>query len=367
MKKVNLKLIVLSILILLLINLILTFFLQPIIIEYLNNNRAFPTINYLVNLVYPRFLVESQRFSVDFFLGKFHQIILRFDIVYCFILATYYVYKSKNSIFEFISNTKPNVPKPKYILILSTIFYSGCIIYTYDWYIILLQLQNFALLYKPVSILNFFQRSYPSNLTIHVICIAYYISLVLVIVQKRKFIPSVIIAICFFYQLGLQQSFEKIDHTYASFGYGILLMPIALYYNGKNQNAVREILFLIQISIGLCYFFSGLEKVLVSGIHWFNGDNFEAHLHLHDTNFKFLLNQKWLIIVLANCAIFLQLFFISSILLKKLRLIFISGGILFHWGTVILLGVGSFYSPWIFMYIFLLNEKTSIFNIKKFL
>ncbi|MBT31176.1 MAG: hypothetical protein CMO01_16090 [Thalassobius sp.] len=349
------------------INLILIYFLQPIIIEYLSDNKAFPTINNLVNLVYPRFLVESQRFSSDFFLDKFHQIIFRIDLVYLFTIAAYYIYKSKNSFSDFLSNAKPSSPDSKYIQILSVVFYVGCVVYTYDWYIILLQLQSFALLYKPVSFLNLFQSSYPSNIVIHIICIAYYISLGLVIFQKRKFIPSIIIALCFFYQLGLQQSFEKIDHTYASFGYGVLLMPIALYYNGKNQKAVGEILFLIQLAIGLCYFFSGLEKVLVSGIHWFNGDNFEAHLRLHDTNFKFLLNHKWLIMLLANCAIFLQVFFITSIFFKKLRIIFISGGILFHWGTVILLGVGSFYSPWIFMYIFLLNEKTSIFNTKKFL
>ena len=359
--------ILLSFVLISLLNFFFFLVLQPIIITYLNNHESYPLLDKFVNFLYPRFIVENQRFSSDFFIGKFKQIIYRVDVIYFLFLLVIIFFASKNNKTQIFHKAAELNPDPNYISNLSNVFYIGCLIYTYDWYFILLKLHSFSALYKPASFFILFLNKFPSKFLIHCVCIAYYIAIFFVIVSKNKFWFSLVISLLFFLQLGLQQGFEKIDHTYASFGYAILLLPFILFYNRKQQIYAGSGIFFIQVVIGFSYLFSGLEKLMVSGIHWINGHTFQSYMELHQSESLISIDNQMLLILLANSALIFQLSFIICIFYKRWRPIYILLGIVFHWGTVILLNVGSYYSPWIFMYIFLIDKKTFTFNSKIFL
>jgi len=148
--------------------------------------------------------------------------------------------------------------------------------------------------------------------------------------------------------------FGKIDHTYASlFSAHIFLVVWLLHWRTLPANGSfgHQI---FQAGIWGCYFFSGLEKIFLSGIQWFGQNHFEVLYWLHPTRVgEWILHVPGLGPVLLFCAVIFQL---SAVLLWRYPRWGYGFGIfaiLFHLGTWVVLGVGGWQSPWILMALFL--------------
>ena len=94
-----------------------------------------------------------------------------------------------------------------------------------------------------------------------------------------------------------------------------------------------------------------------------------AYIELHQAPIGlWLLQFEALIAILPFGTLFFQLGFISIVFYPKLRWVFLPMGILFHWGTFALLGVGWWIHPWQVAYLFflvdLLHPKVSQISLR---
>ena len=336
-----------------LVNVIAFTLLQNRISSFLESPNSYPAFSKIINGIYPRFEVESQRLPPSFFLEKFRQVIYRLDLSLLLAIALLISIKSRKLqtilLKKYRSISHVELKQRKW---LTVVFYLACIYYTYDWPQNLLLLNSVKALYKPVALLVW-QKEFPSTITIYIVSILYFLFIGACLLHKNKFWASVGVAILFLYQLALLQSFEKTDHTYASFSYAIALLPLL---HVKKIQLQKLGIAGIRLSIGFAYFFSALEKILVGGKYWLNGTALKSQLTLKTDGAAWLLQTPFPQIA-SILVIAFQFFFIFSIVSYRVRLIFIFVGILFHWGTAFFIDVGGYDSPWIFMYIFLIERK----------
>lgn len=155
--------------------------------------------------------------------------------------------------------------------------------------------------------------------------------------------------------LSIYQSGGVTDHAYASMHSAMFFMVIFLLIWWKSPPDAGLGHHLFQAGIWACYFFSGLEKLLLSGTGWFDSGAFST-LCLHHPG-------KWCSWLAAQplLAISGMLFVLLFQLLSPLQWRFprwgyvnVIIGLLFHLGTWLVLDVGGWQSPWIAMLIFLL-------------
>lgn len=149
--------------------------------------------------------------------------------------------------------------------------------------------------------------------------------------------------------------FGKIDHTYSSLLMGLIGMWIWLAFQQFNSlNSIFGFR-LFQAFIWCCYFFSGLEKLLFSGFHWFSDVHFQQLVFQHPTELGKVLDS-----VPALGSLLLAIGF-GFQLLTFLQWRFPIWGfvnaiaaIVFHLGTYFIFNIGGWQSPWILMALFLL-------------
>ena len=331
------------------------------LVELIHTGQAPFWFDDLIRILYPRFEIEKHRFSKDFFLQKADQVMIRFCLVQilCWIVG-YGLTKTsivKQKIISFW-HTKISVKQADYLRI---IFYSGMIFFTYEWYNSLIILTKAAVFYKPLLLLQIFQPHFPSSQAILIIYILFLGSCVGVILNFRPILTSTLTTLIFVWMQALLYSFEKLDHTYATFTYCAMLMPFLIREQIKAVRMNKEQqegwpLQLICLCIALAYLFSGLEKLLLSGFNWASAENFKSYIFLHQAPVGlFVAESNFLSILLPTIAIIFQLFFFIILFLHKLKIPILITGIGFHAGTYILLSVGWYISPWIFVYIFFID------------
>ena len=113
---------------------------------------------------------------------------------------------------------------------------------------------------------------------------------------------------------------------------------------------------LIQVIIAFVYFISGIEKMMISGFSWLQPESLKAYIYLHQMPLGILLSKSDALCILFSVfTLTLQLFFPLILFTKKYKWLFLSGGILFHLGTLYILGIGHLFNPWIITYIFFID------------
>jgi hypothetical protein len=163
--------------------------------------------------------------------------------------------------------------------------------------------------------------------------------------------------------VGLQlfyYSAEKIDHTYATLNYAAFFVPFLVYDYAKSigkENMNAWAIQAIGLSIGIVYCMAGLEKLFISKLAWLEPTTLRSYLYLHPTSIGLWVAPYTVICqILSILVLFVQLGFIVGVLFRKYRFYAIVGGIAFHIGTFLMMGIGDYNTPWIFVYIFLLPE-----------
>lgn len=343
-----------------LVTLVYIFLIRPQV-EALFLHEAHPTFQEIVYRLYPRLTVESQRFSVDFFLSKADQVLGRFLAIGLIILFIRILLLKVKTIRVAFNNFWTSNISSFQILFLVRIYCVALIGFTWDWSYLFYQLHQVKVFYQPTFLLKILHLPFPALSILWFFYGLMLLASILVILQKKPVLFSIISILLFIILQGYLISFYKLDHTYSTFIYAGLLIPFLQfeYSNaGKNQESqiTNWVLVLIQLGIASAYFFSGLEKILIAGIQWFNPENMRYHFQVHPTNLGLYLSQSDAFCMnLAVLTILFQLGFISIILFKKLRWIFLPAGIIFHMGTYVLLNIGWYWSPWIFVYVFFIN------------
>jgi len=341
------------------------FFLTPIVVSilYLVFFRSLVEKSYydqapgwfseMVEAVYPRFEVEKERFELSFFQNKADQIVIRFGLVSLF-LALLAFKNTQSRLFSYYSRPLSK----RHFNALYYIFYLGLLAYTWDWYQDFPQLTRMSDFYQGVHIFRWIGLDILNLKTFYVLFAAYLLSLLLVLLKIKNVLFSGLLALLLVLFQGYFFSFEKIQHSYTTLTYASLIMPFLIFEKKVQATSVSLSfgLFLIQLCIASAYFLAGLEKILVSGFNWASAETFRTYIQLHQQPWGMAVaDSEFLSHVLPWCGLLLQLGFISILFSKKASYAILPLGILFHWGTRLLMGIGSFFSTWIFVYIFFLN------------
>lgn len=339
------------------------------------NNNSSTWFSNLVESLYPRLKTEKYRFDASFFIKKSDQIAIRFlfvsSVFALFFVPTFY---QKAKAF-FIKNTvysQQTTRKSQYFLIIY--FLISNVLLSNEWLEILTEYSQIATLYEPISFYKFVSPSFPSlfflkNSFIFLkIITGIGISFAVLSLFFRKQILFKFLLVCvflssflFIYLQGFLYGFGKIEHTYATWNWVCMLLPVWIYQNHfKNSNNQNYLLFL---AVGLIYTFSGLEKICIGGWEWINGNALLSYLQNSPTDLgQYLSNYPFLIMLFSVLTILWETSFLLILHKNKyIRLTLIFIGVCFHVGVYFSMYVGHYFSPWIWVYIFLLpffEEKT---------
>jgi hypothetical protein len=308
----------------------------------------------VLQALYPRFEVEKQRFDLSFFQYKADQVLIRTLLsaaALIFLLLRYSI--------ATITRHYSIIQEEPHFRMLGKIFYAGLFLYSWNWYMDFSQVIKMEEFYKGVHLYSLFGISLLPLEAYYWLFVVYLLSIALTFVGFRPVIFSSVAALLLVFFQGYFYSFEKIDHGYTTLTYAAMLMPF-LYYELKQQGGQSGskrsfVLFLIQFTIASCYFLAGVEKLLTSGFQWASAETFTTYIKLHQQDLGlWIIQYEILTLLLPLMALIFQLCFILILFIPRYWYLFLLGGIGFHWGTRLLLGVGSFFSSWIFVYIFFL-------------
>jgi hypothetical protein len=314
-------------------------------------------LSWLIQTLYPRLLIEQNRFEPSFFLQKADLIFYRASAV--LLLISYFIGYFKNPVpnekLRAFLLTSSNKRTFHFILISSILLY---ILIWQELYWHILDRLPIASFYKK----NWFALSsqYPSEVVIHCLGISWLLAILSMISQKTRLAGSIFSAILFTWMQGYYFGFEKIDHSFYTFFWIALCLP---FYFKENQTSYIESswsLRWMQILIALTYTLSALEKLTISGWSWFSAENLQAHLLIHQIPAGIWLAQfPFLCSLLLIGSLLIQLGFLFILFFRKYTWWVLTGGIIFHMSTYFLMNIGHWINPWILVYVVFvyLNEK----------
>jgi hypothetical protein len=324
----------------------------------------------MIEILYPRFEIEKQRFDLIFFLHKTDQILIRFLLTATFLMALLYFRAAssiiKNKIHTFW-NEQTSVRNAK---VLRVLFFSFMILIFKDIYWDLMSWGKAEVFYRPILLYKILHLSFPSETGIAIIYSVLLISCLACIFNIYPILFSIIAILNFILIQGYLFGFEKTDHGFAPFTYAGLLMPFMIYYYEKARKYDHEHLpgwplKLILTTLALCYLFSGLEKILISNFQWFMPGTFKAYLKLHETPWGLTIMQSDLLCTLLPIMTLLfQVGFILVLFFKKSRWLFIPAAVIFHISTYLVFNVGGFTNPWILVLVFFIDWDVVIKKIR---
>jgi hypothetical protein len=340
-------------------------FIRPQVIALLEGKDFSIDFLQIVHHFYPRFLVERQRFEASFFVEKADQVIVRWLLVSSFFVVLWLLPNTHtiHRFFKLYWNLFVRRKTVKYIL---TAFFVSIVCYTHDWIEIIGQVRA-SQVYQ--SHLLWSWLPFPSELTVFllycamILCSLFVILLMYINQHHLYRLITALSAIAVLLFVGLQlfyYSAEKIDHTYATLNYAAFFVPFLVYDYAKSigkENMNAWAIQAIGLSIGIVYCMAGLEKLFISKLAWLEPTTLRSYLYLHPTSIGLWVAPYTVICqILSILVLLVQLGFIVGVLFRKYRFYAIVGGIAFHIGTFLMMGIGDYNTPWIFVYIFLLPE-----------
>jgi hypothetical protein len=338
----------------------------------------------LVERLYPRLKIEKYRFEASFFIKKSDQIAIRFlfvsSVFSLFFIPKFYqkakLYFINNSVYS-----DKITPRTQYFLIIY--FLISNVLLSNEWLEILTEYSQIAILYEPISFYTFLSPSFPSlsflkNLFIFlkvITGIGIICSLITLFFKKNSLVQIILFSciflssILFIYVQGFLYGFGKVEHTYATWNWVCILLPFWMYQTNfrkyfleqsdSNDNGLIPQNYLLFLAVGLIYTSSGLEKIFIGGLDWINGNALLSYLQNSPTHLgQNLSHYPFGVTLLSIFTIVWEISFLFILHKNKyIKLFLIFIGICFHAGTYFFLYVGHYFSPWIWVYVFLLVNK----------
>lgn len=316
----------------------------------------------LVQLVYPRFFVELHRFNLDFFLSHAAQVIWRFELVSVITLTAIYFYQKSTqftlSLQDFWKTAYSEFNNRIYHLIT----FAGILYYFHDFmesYTSWIQYKEF---YQPILLLKVFQIPLWSAATVQILFAIFIGAGISAAVYKQLKTSTVMVCLLFILFQGWNYSFGKINHGFALLTYISMILAVQSYLPQTKKGIALQ---LIRVTIASCYLMAGLEKLFISHFAWISPVTFKAYLLLHPTSIGLLVVQNnFLCTMLPSVALAIQLGFVCILFFPPLKKWILMSGVLFHFGTVALLGISSYFHPWVICYVFFIDWEDLLFKMK---
>ena len=278
----------------------------------------------IISILYPRYYTDKFRFNVDFFVHKCDQIVVRLVIVY--LLGSLFL-TFKSNINKWFNSITANFTL-KNINYLNIYYFVFLLWICKDWYFLFNDLYQIKAFYKPILLFSFTFKSMPYILILNLVLSVLYLATLSSIFNIYRKWSSVLSIICF------------------------------VNFNQNNQLINNQLQKIAQGMLVACYYFAGLEKILSSGFTWFEAENFKVFMLMHKTYFTdFVVNNNILCTILPIGAMLFQLLSPLALYNRKMSVIFIVFGFLFHLNTWLLFGVGALLHPWVVCYIVFWNKK----------
>lgn len=313
----------------------------------LGNPSSF--LSWLIQSIYPRLLIEQNRFEPSFFLQKADLIFYRASTLLLLISFSVGYFQnpvSKEKLNYFL--LAPSNNRTFHLILISSIALYALVWQELYWHIL-----------DRLPISSFYRKNwlsvssqYPSPLMIHCLGISWLFSILAMAFSKTRLVGSIVAAVLFVWMQGYYFGFEKIDHSFYTFFWVAICLP---YYLNENKNGfVRHSWALrwMQILIALTYTISALEKLTISGWSWFEAENLQAHLLIHQIPTGIWIAQfPILCSILLIGSLLIQLSFPFILFFRKYTWWAITGGIIFHMSTYFLMNIGHWINPWILVYV----------------
>ncbi|HVD98128.1 MAG TPA: hypothetical protein VNB90_07970 [Cytophagaceae bacterium] len=324
---------------------------------------------FLLNTLYPRFEIEKHRFDLSFFLSKADQVVLRATLVYYVLIAMSLFYKlrihfrEKFDRFWYASTSSFNINTLRWL------FFSYLIFLSYELCHDLLVLQPISIFYKPILWLRLLHIPFPNEIVVWILACCWLLINILILLRIRIVLFSAFSLCIFFLVQCWVFSFEKLDHSYATFTYAFLLLPFLFDEQKKNGDHFNSwSLQLIRFTIVMIYFLSGLEKLLISKFSWMEANTLKGYLSLHPTHWSDLIAQNDLLCVFISVfTLVFQVTFVLILFFPRYSWLWLLAGICFHTGTLVVMGIGYPLNPWWWVYIFFVDwEKIYSFLLRRF-
>lgn len=346
------------------------FWIRNYTLDYFDINTNSATwFSNLVESLYPRLKIEKHRFDASFFIQKSDQIAIRFlfvsSVFLLFFIPKFYQKAKSFFITHSVYSQKITQNTQSFFIIY---FLISNVLLSNEWLEILTEYSQIAILYEPISFYKFISPSFPSLsflknscLFLKIITGIGIISCLLSLFFKDNFLIKLLLFSClvlssvlFIYLQGFLYSFGKIEHTYSTWNWVCILLPFWVYQSHLNSSTNQN--YLLFLAVGLIYTSSGLEKIFIGGLDWINGDALLSYLQNSPTDLgQNLSNYPFLITLLSILTILWETSFLLILHKNKyIRLTLIFIGICFHVGVYFFMNVGHYFSPWIWVYIFLL-------------
>ncbi|MGB0521620.1 MAG: hypothetical protein ACPGJS_01610 [Flammeovirgaceae bacterium] len=323
----------------------------------------------LITTIYPRLLIEKERFDLAFFISKADQVIFRLGLVSLLGLGFSIWMKKSQQFTQQVKQFWGSRSSRKSIALLRKVYAAIMLLYLFDWYPSLLNVSRLSVFYEPIPLFNFLHIPLATAGVMNSLVLIYVLSLIALFFGKWSWQASILASLCFILFQGYFQCFGKVSHTFTPFIYAALVFPFLMLEAQKSKrNSQKSIanwpLRLIQFAIAACYLFSGLEKLLISQLAWLKPDTIIDYIQLHQAPVGlWLLEYKWIVYFMPLGALFFQFGFISVVFQPKLKKLFLPMGLAFHWGTFFLLGVGWWIHPWQVAYLFFIDwAKVPVFK-----
>jgi hypothetical protein len=317
-------------------------------------------LRFVIDKIYPRFSVEKQRFPLSFFLQKADQLIIRYSLVsliaVILLLLSDHSEKFRSVWNNYLHSTTP-IANVSFIRVLFPLVLIW--IYKDVWWDMMAH-YHMKLFYKPLLIFKLLHLDYPNPFFISLICILFFASGILTIINFRPVIFASLAGFLFITIEGFLNSFEKMNHGDATITYCALIFPFLIADHQKGIKRGSEFqdkwaLSLITFLICLAYLLSGLEKIFIGGFSWISSATLKNYLLLHQSPCGLaLINNNTLLSILSSAALIFQLGFIF-ILTGRYKYFFLAAGIIFHASVYILLNVGWYINSWVLSYLFFID------------
>jgi hypothetical protein len=332
------------------------FYLKPAIIDaYMGQADSF--LQSILDLFYPRFEVEKNRFNLNFFLQKSDQVIYRFTLIYYLTVSFFYFFNRYESFRNKIKEKQYTITTTQNVDFLRILFFSYLVYLSFELCHDLIVLQSVKTFYRPILWLRLFNIPFPGFTTIIIMGSIWTFLNILILVNIRPVISSILSLMLFLLIQSYTLSFEKIDHGYVTITYAFILIPFLLNEQSKNPDPFNSwSLQLIRFVLAMIYFLSALEKIFISKLAWLNPSTLQGYLSLHETYWsKIIIQYDGLCILISAMTILLQLSFILIVFYPRYKWIWILGGMVFHYGTLLVMNIGHPLNPWIVTYVFFID------------
>ena len=300
--------------------------------------------NSFIESVYPRLSTEKHRLPAAFFIEKANQVVIRFLIINTAISLFIWWFNVRLNFRDKVKSFFLQTTDKKSFRLITRVYFGFMIITTLEWLTDFRLMSHATAFYRPISFYKLLP--FPSPFVAYTFIVLMWCTALCTIFNYKVKQTGTIAFTLFTLLQGYFYCFEKIDHGYTTYTYAGMGLMISFWYSKSIGIRVS------QLAIVICYVLAGLEKLLVSHFTWLDGHTLKAYLNIHPTPLGQILTENTLLMTIIPFSVICFQLGFPLVFTKRFKPWILVAGALFHWGTVALMDIGSYFHPWVVVYVF---------------